>query len=283
MMTQIDIRTVLIEGKRASWCTWPTGIAIVFILIGTLFVKSTDEILNGFSVTVLLSASIAGLALTLPLLTAMFSVLPDDDFKKMFGYYLHHDKNMRDPKTTAFFESFAPFIWIEILFGLSAFLSLLGSVINFGAFYFLPRTLIIAGKITDICILGLAITQMIDLLFDTILTRMDKIQAAYYKESDKTLYSIEITKHLKNEETHIESIQIDSKEKYHERITKINDKFNKNRISWNEFMESVETHRQTVFEVDLNQKDIRDVYTMIEHHEYIGNDDIVRILRGTIN
>lgn len=176
----MSIFEVLNKGRRATWYTSSSLIALLTIIIGTVLSAYFHiSFFKKFSTIALMAASITGLTFTLALLMALNSVFSDEELKRYYKHYTDHSSEKLDNKFT-FFETFAPYIWIALLFSTSAVISLIGGVIDFTKIIgvlsvnaiFIIREFF---KILEVVSLGLGIFSLLDLLIDTVLNKVDHI------------------------------------------------------------------------------------------------------------
>lgn len=161
---------LLIKGRHATWQTWPTYIAffILILILIEYFIFNID-IFAEINFLSLLGVSVSGLSFSLALLVTMVTIFNSDDMNIFYKWSKDHDDDR-----FVFFETFAPYAWIAILFSLSGLVSLTLGVLNLKILtklYYLTFLL----KSIDIVVLGLAIWSLMDLMIDTIINRINKI------------------------------------------------------------------------------------------------------------
>ncbi|MCG0895008.1 hypothetical protein [Lactiplantibacillus plantarum] len=95
------------------------------------------------------------------------------------------------------------------------------------------------------------------------------------------MYQISITKYSGNisDEGRFE---VSSKEAFDELMHRIDAKFSDSKIDWNSYMNHVSTGDCDVYEIDLEQRSDEGIWSMIEHHEFVKNKEIVSFLRNNV-
>ncbi|MCI1634555.1 MAG: hypothetical protein LKI22_12070 [Liquorilactobacillus nagelii] len=165
-------------GGRSTWKTPASKITLIIFVIAVMtYIFSGVNLLSDFSIMSLFSGSISGMTFTLTLLTAIVSILDNGDMEKLYVYTEKNkdDKNNKD--RYVFYNTFAPYAWISLLFCISSLLSLIGGVFNFQVFKLLKLYwVIVIFKYVDVALTALAIWSLFDLVIDTIISRMNKIK-----------------------------------------------------------------------------------------------------------
>lgn len=93
------------------------------------------------------------------------------------------------------------------------------------------------------------------------------------------MYQIDITEYLENR-TNRESFGVTSKEIFVDLMRQVEMKFSDSKIDWNSYMNCLSTGERNVYEIDLWQKNDKEIWSMIEHHEFISNTEIISFLRA---
>ncbi|MCH5358551.1 hypothetical protein [Limosilactobacillus reuteri] len=145
---------------QVSTYLWIIIVIIVFILyaLNIIDVNISDESL--------LTASIAGLSFTI----AVFSVMNVAINKKSLIYYA---KYALWKQNYAFFETFAGFIWVALLFSISFFVSVIA--------IFLSDTYISNYiELTNILIISLAVFSMFELVVDVVWQTVSNVRSEFH-------------------------------------------------------------------------------------------------------
>ncbi|AUJ29614.1 hypothetical protein [Liquorilactobacillus hordei] len=166
--------------KYGSHTTWRTKSAsttlVLLVIVIFLNIFFGIDFLSNFAIITLFSGSISGMTFTLTLLTAIISILDDDEMKQLYEYTQKNIEKIDDDDRFVFYETFAPYAWIALLFCISSILSLFGGVFNFEIFKKIRLYYIVVWfKYIDIAAMALAIWSLFDLVIDTIISKMDKI------------------------------------------------------------------------------------------------------------
>lgn len=92
--------------------------------------------------------------------------------------YTEENRNEKDNKRRfVFYDTFAPYAWISLLFCISSMLSLVGGVFNFQVLKLLKLYwVVVILKYIAVSSMALAIWSLFDLVIDTIISRINKIK-----------------------------------------------------------------------------------------------------------
>lgn len=93
------------------------------------------------------------------------------------------------------------------------------------------------------------------------------------------MYQIDITKYLEGK-MELETFGVSDEETFDELIWQIEIKFGDSKINWDSFLNRIKTKKYNVYEVDLMKKTNTRVWSMVKHHEFINNTEIVSFLRS---
>lgn len=165
-------------GGKSTWRTHASIFTfIVFLIVTTISLCSGVDLLSCFSIMSLFSGSISGMTFTLTLLTAIVSILNNGDMEKLY-IYTEENRNEKDNKRRfVFYDTFAPYAWISLLFCISSMLSLVGGVFNFQVLKLLKLYwVVVILKYIAVSSMALAIWSLFDLVIDTIISRINKIK-----------------------------------------------------------------------------------------------------------
>lgn len=91
------------------------------------------------------------------------------------------------------------------------------------------------------------------------------------------MYQISVTTYPENNGR---TLGVSSKEVFDELISQIMVKFSDSKIDWNTYMSYVSTGKHNVYEIDLEQRSNEGVWSMVEHHEFLENPEIISFLRN---
>ncbi|RMX25834.1 hypothetical protein [Limosilactobacillus reuteri] len=163
---------LLVLGKNDTYRQFSTYIWIVISLI--IFILYTKKIIKiSIPEGILLTSSIAGLSFTI----AVFSVMSAAVSQKSLIYYA---KFAISKKNRAFFETFANFIWVALLFTISFFIATISILLN-------TWSLIGYIKILNISVISLAVFSMFELVIDVVWQAVSNVESQFNDNKNKFL------------------------------------------------------------------------------------------------
>ena len=163
---------LLVLGKNDTYKQLSTYIWIVISLI--IFILYTKKIIKiSIPEGILLTSSIAGLSFTI----AVFSVMSAAVSQKSLIYYA---KFAISKENRAFFETFANFIWVALLFTISFFIATISILLN-------TWSLIGYIKILNISVISLAVFSMFELVIDVVWQAVSNVESQFNDNKNKFL------------------------------------------------------------------------------------------------
>ncbi|WP_334328427.1 hypothetical protein [Companilactobacillus sp. HBUAS59699] len=171
----MSLRKLLVKGRNSTWFTFSTFVAIIiWITMLIMYFRFHVNVIKNFNALALLSVSVSGLSFSMTLLVALVAIFGSKDMGTFYKWSEKYKNDKSDDSRFVFYDTFAPYAWVAILFAVTGLISLFLGTFNLSIFdKFCSVNFVL--KSFDIISLGLAIWSLMDLMIDTILSRISKI------------------------------------------------------------------------------------------------------------